>query len=120
MEKKTEVLISVYEYMQKLYGGIQDAVECYRINNNAGGMELTVQIIEGLQWLIQALEATVEVQKEVIQIAEINDTLEEILDALENEDTVLIADLFEYELLDKIQEWYSKVCNSLEALLPQE
>ena len=120
MEQKLEVLITAYEYMQKLYGGIQEAVECYRINDNAAGTNLTVQITEGLQWLTEALQGTLDIQKETVQIDEINDLLAEILEALENEDTVLLADLFEYELLEKLQEWYEKVCNSLEVLVPQE
>ena len=120
MEQKLEVLITAYEYMQKLYGGIQEAVDCYRINDNATGIQLTVQITEGLQWLIEALQGTLDIQKEPVEINELNDVLLEIVDALENEDTVLLADLFEYELLEKLQDWYGKVCNSLEVLVPQE
>ena len=114
MTEKIQTLVSAYEYITRLNSGIETAINSYRIDDTTKGNEMTVDITEGLQWLIEAIDLTSEVQKEPINVAEINETIAEIIIALENEDTVLIADLFEYELLDKLKEWHEKIGVSLE------
>ena len=114
MTEKIQALVSAYEYIIRLNNGIEMAINSYRIDDTMKGNEMTVAITEGLQWLTEAIDLTSEVQKEPINVTEINGTIAEIISALENEDTVLIADLFEYELLDKLKGWHEKIETSLE------
>lgn len=111
-----EILLSAYEYIPKLYKGIQTVVSQYRESKIIEANEMIVAITEGLQWLTEAIGLTRDAQKEAINVFEINDSIAEIIEALENEDTVLLADLLEYELLEKLQGWYDKIGISIEGM----
>lgn len=116
MKEMLETLLSAYEYIPKLYEGIQTVISQYRESKIIEANEMIVAITEGLQWLTEAIDLTRDAQKEAINIFEINDSIAEIIEALENEDTVLLADLLEYELLEKLEVWYDKIGASLEGM----
>ena len=75
--------------------------------------ELTIQIIDGLRWLIEAIRLTEDVQEEAIDILEIKNILGEMLEAFENEDNILLADMFEYELLEILERWHNILGKSI-------
>ena len=91
-------VISVFELIQE--GKEQEAIN------------IVPQVVEGMQWIIQVVELSKEAQKEEIQLEGINDHIEELIEAFENEDFVLVGDLFNYEILPILEEAHKqiKVC----------
>ncbi|MDK2800256.1 MAG: hypothetical protein PWQ70_1875 [Clostridiales bacterium] len=105
--EKKEVLNTAYTYMEKLISGINAAVELFRAGNEYDALEYMKYIIEGLQWEIEVLALT---RSEIVQDLnpdEINGFLTEMVNALENTDYVLLADLMEYEIMPILEKWYN-------------
>lgn len=104
-----EVLKTASDYIVKLEEGIKRAVEFFQNGEKEKGSEMVVYIVEGLQWITDAGRLTEEVQKDKIDCNQMLDKLNEIIEGFENEDYVLIGDLFEYEILPILGEWREKI-----------
>lgn len=113
MNEKYEILKTVDEYATKLRIGILECSKLFQSGQTADGSESVITIIEGLQWVIDAIALTSDIQKEPIDSTEINLKLNEIVDAFKNEDYILIGDLFEYEILPILTEWQEKISKLL-------
>ncbi|NFQ00882.1 hypothetical protein [Clostridium sporogenes] len=96
---KIEILKTASEYILRLKDGILKTSEYMESGEYDKGFSLIYPIAKGLSWLIEVIEKTKDIQKEEIFLDELNDKLNEINNAIENEDNVLIGDLFQYELL---------------------
>lgn len=108
-EEKMELINTLVEYTGRLIEGINEAVDAFHEGMEGKGMNLVVQIIDGLKWTMEAITLTLDVQKEPIDISELNNPFDEMTEALENMDYVFIADLLEYEILTKVEEWNQKL-----------
>lgn len=105
--EKIEVLNTANEYLDNLKKGVSDISELIQEGKEQEGINLIPQVADGLQWLIQAVNLTKDVHKKEINIKEIDEHLAEMVEALENEDYILVGDLFNYEILpilEKIHE----------------
>jgi hypothetical protein len=111
--EKIEVLKTAFEYIGKLIDGIHTAVTKYQGGYESEGTKWTVQIADGLNWLIEALTLTADAQIEKIDISLLNPYLLEVNEALENTDYVLLADLLNYEILPILEEWETKLSLTL-------
>ena len=109
MSLQLETLATALDYIPRLNKGIAEAVTAYREGNDAGAYELLVQIIDGLNWLLDVIQLTKAAQKTPIDLEGIEDLLSEMIEGLENQDSVLLADLLEYELLEKTQGWQATI-----------
>ncbi len=98
MNEKFEALKTVSEYMVNLINGIEKAVEYFQEGEERKGCDLIFPITEGIQWMSDALVVTKDIHKQDIDLKNINEKLNEIVEALENRDFILIGDLFQYEL----------------------
>ncbi|HEY8889402.1 MAG TPA: hypothetical protein VIM70_04050 [Clostridium sp.] len=115
MNEQFETLQSVKEYVVNLINGIEKAVEYFQAGEDKKGCDLIPPITEGIQWMSEALMLTKDVHHQKIQLEVMNGKLKEIVEALENEDFILIGDLFQYELkpiLEDIQMNINKVLAS--------
>ena len=104
MENK-EVLQTVYEYLYNLKDGIKNIAYLIDGGNEEETFNIIAQVAEGLQWIDEAMNATKQFHKNKLNLQEINDFIGEISEALENEDYILVSDLFTYEitpLIDKL------------------
>ncbi len=99
MEKQLEALVTANEYIGKLKTGIEELVNKINSGQENNGVLLIPNIADGLQWLISVIELTKDYHKGSISIEDIKEKLPEVIEALENEDYVLVGDLFNYELL---------------------
>lgn len=99
MEKQLEALNAANDYIEKLKTGIEDLVNKINSGEENNGVQLIPNIADGLQWLVNIIELTKDLHKGSISIENIKEQLGEIIEALENEDYVLLGDLFNYELL---------------------
>lgn len=105
MKIQIEALRDALEYTKKLYLGIEKAIELLRQKDTQAGYQLVVQITEGLGWLGDVLRLTQDIQIQKIDSFEINQLLQDMVEAMENEDIGLLADLMEFELLEQLKKW---------------
>jgi predicted RNA-binding protein with EMAP domain len=115
MDEKFDTLKTVSEYTVNLINGIEKAVEYFQSGEDRKGCELISPITEGIQWMSDALVVTKDIHEQDMNLQDMNEKLSEIVEALENEDYILIGDLFQYELIpliDDIQKNINKVLAS--------
>lgn len=115
MEEQIEVLQTAKKYLKKLLNGVALASEFFQSGHARRGFELVAQIAEGLQWLTEALRLTQDVQQNKIETSAMDEKLREIIEAIVNEDSVLLSDLLEYELQPILKEWDSSLIGSITA-----
>jgi hypothetical protein len=97
-----ELLLNLKDYGEKLFSGIIKASEFFQSYDEANGSELMINIIDGLQWFIDAT-VSCSIFSNEDDLININDKFKELVEAFENQDYVLIGDLLQYELLPIIQ-----------------
>ena len=105
MEQKLEALQTANEYMEKLVDGMNQCIQFYRVGDIGSANHYLLLIIDGLEWLLDVIRLTQDIRKKPIDIESFRQILTEIVEALENSDTTLIADLLEYEVLEQVVSW---------------
>ncbi|MGL5820576.1 MAG: hypothetical protein ACRCYE_02955 [Sarcina sp.] len=99
MEEKLEVLETANEYLFKLKNGVGQLVGFMNEERESEACMLIPDIAEGIGWLLDAIKLT----EDVIGVVDGKEILEgqlaEIVEALENQDFILVGDLFNYEVL---------------------
>ncbi|QGU95066.1 hypothetical protein GOM49_08155 [Clostridium bovifaecis] len=106
MNNKIEILNTAQEYINSLKGGIIQTVNYYQNGEESKASDFIIKICDGIEWLAKALTLTHDVINSEEDLNQLNRKLEEIVEAFENEDYILISDLLEYEImsiLDEIQ-----------------
>lgn len=114
MDEKREVLKSGYDYIEALYLGIKQVTEHFKEGQSMKGQSMLAQILEGLNWLVEVISLTKDIQVEVIDIEELIPMLSEIIEGLQNNDEVLINDILQYEIAPILEAWYDKIGAILE------
>lgn len=109
MDEKIDILVTASEYIKKLNSAIITLTEYFQSGDYSKGSALTVDIAEGLKWVLDVVILTKDIQKENIEIDEINEKLNEIVIAFENEDYILIGDLFQYEIYPLLEDIKEKI-----------
>ncbi|AVP54248.1 hypothetical protein K144313037_15250 [Clostridium tetani] len=107
MEQKSEVLETAKNYIGNLKGGIDSIFNYISQGKENDALSLIPDFAEGIEWLSQVLVLTKDVHKKDLNMNELNDLLNEVVEAIENEDYILVGDLFKYEIyeiLDQIQQ----------------
>lgn len=94
-----EVLNTLCSYMYSLKKGMGSAINKFQSGKENEALNLMPLIIDGMQWTVQALTLTQDVYEKKIDLNELNQKLEEIVEAMENQDYILVGDLFEYEII---------------------
>lgn len=105
-----ETLQSLYDYLFKLINGIESLVEDLRTQREEKVSRILPQIIEGLQWSIEVINHSRNVLEKydfIIDDEKIKDVFGELFEAVNNNDDVLLCDIFEYEVLDILKKWRS-------------
>lgn len=111
--EKIEVLKSADEYLDILKKGISDACELFQSGKEQEGINLIPQLADGIGWIIDAVTLTKDIQKNEIDSSELGEQIEGIAEALENEDYILVGDLFNYEVLPIIESIHCEIKNSI-------
>lgn len=109
MNEKIEVLITANEYLNNLEQGIDQLVEAFEKEDYNKGCSIISLVAEGIGWITDVINLTKDIHVETIEINEIDKKLEEIVEAIENEDYVLIGDLFKYEISPIIKNIHQQV-----------
>lgn len=108
-----ETLQTANEYVLKLEAGIIDAARLFKSGKEGQATQMVPYIIDGVEWLSDAMRLTVGIHKQEIHFDEVNSNLLEIVEAFNNEDYILVSDLFEYEILPVIHQWKDTIRNSI-------
>ena len=120
-KEKIEVLQTANDYMNNLENGIVNLANMIQEGKEQEAITIIPQVVDGIEWVIQVITLTKEVQKNEIGVEALNDQLQEIIEALENEDYILVAavefdqelmqptyrlidDLFNYEILPILED----------------
>lgn len=117
MNKEIEILMTADEYLYKLKNGINVASTYMQEEKEKEAFSIIVEIIDGLGWITEVIRLTKDVVGLKIDLSELNEFLEEIVEALENEDFILVGDLFNYEILPILETIHTGIINILKCNL---
>lgn len=116
MDENRQLMIETLEemknYIPKVLDAITGMVRNFQTDNEQDGIKVFDPFTEGIQWILEALSLTKDLQQELvmdIDITEINNTLKEMLEGWENGDYILISDLLEYEIYPLLKKWYEEL-----------
>jgi hypothetical protein len=109
IQAKKEILLTAYEYVQKLEKGLNTIVELFREAEDGQALNMLTDALEGVQWLLDTFEATLDIQTEIIEVGDIKNILGEMEQALEDIDYIMLSDLIEYEILPIVQKWNPQI-----------
>lgn len=104
MEKKIEALITMSEYLKNFEKGIDTICNYIEIEDEIKACEIIAEAAEGLKWIIDVITLTEDLHRGAIKTNNLEGILIEVVDALENEDYILVGDLFNYEIKPNILE----------------
>lgn len=114
---KIESLTTASEYIVKLIAGIDKCIYYIQCGEEYKNGDLMEKIVEGVQWLSEVLFYC---RKEVNNdkyIDSLNENFKEIVNAFENEDYILLGDLFNYELIPTLKFIKESIDKSLNNLI---
>jgi hypothetical protein len=101
-----ETLQSVKEYLPKLASATEKVATHFQSGDNLAASQLLLPIFEGVQWVTSAISLLQQHGYcQQIELSGLLIHLREMEQALSNGDTVLLSDLFEYEITPLLQEW---------------
>jgi len=111
MEDNLEVLQSAFEYIERLYPAVISCSEKLYTGNLAEAYQEIDSISHGLDWLVNSVGLTQDAHE--MDATVLKNTLSEFVEAFENEDTILMADLLKYEIGEQLEKWYQTLKNLL-------
>lgn len=104
-----ETLIGANNYVNKVCVGITGIANNFMAGREDIALGSCVELIDGIKWLIEVVELTQSVRNrigvEFPSLDNIKGILQEITNAFENSDYVLVGDLLNYELSPIIEDW---------------
>lgn len=109
MKEKIEVLITANEYIYNIKKAIKNVSILINENKEAEAYKIIQDLPEALAWTFDAVNLTNDCLKSELEINLINDFLKEIIEAIENDDFILVGDIFNYELLPVIENLHTEI-----------
>jgi hypothetical protein len=116
MDKKVQLFLDTVEHIDYVINITNSIIEHFRINKEFEANNFIVKFIDEISVTIEAINVTKDIQINNIDTNEINDILNTLLEALENQDFVLISDLFEYEILSILERWKEMLAKTKEQI----
>lgn len=104
MQEKFEALKTANEYIDNLKNGIEDFVRKMNSGEGSNGIAILPLIADGIEWLTNIINLTSDLHNGAVSVGNTKENLEQIIEALENEDYVLLGDLFNYEFLPTLED----------------
>ncbi|WP_431811461.1 hypothetical protein [Lysinibacillus sp. FW12] len=97
---KTEIVDEYYKYVAKIPAGLQYIADNLRANNVTTALNEIMNFSEGITWIKQMEEILINQGVNTnLNKHQLEDYLNLINEGLEKQDFVLVADIFEYEVL---------------------
>lgn len=102
--EKIDLIKSSRQYVIRLSNGIKTEIEGYRLGNIKDISNILL-ITEGISFILKALSLTTDIKKNNDELYnKVSEYLQNLTDAVENNDTVSITDVLEYEFLPLLDE----------------
>lgn len=122
-----EAMQDSLDYIEKLKEGIDRLIGLLVNEEEKVAMELVVEIINGLEWIhniLNSIEQTTNLNYIDIGFQDcydrFKDTVAELLEALENSDMIMLSDLFEFEILEILDEMMDNFPKIYDIVLEEE
>lgn len=109
MNEQIEALITANDYLDNLENGINQLVKAFQQEDSNKGCSLIPFVADGIKWTVDIVNLTRESQPNFIDISMIDEKLDEVVEAIENEDYILVGDLFNYEVLPIIEKIHEEI-----------
>ena len=100
------------EYLEKLIPGFQKAADLFRMGNEQEAHKYYLQILDGIDWFSQVVLNIVKSRGNEVEGQSLGDRQEsltglmaQMLEANQNQDWVMLADLLEYEMIPFYKDW---------------
>ena len=114
-------LTNAQEYLEKLISGFQKAADLFRIGNEQEANQYYLQVLDGIEWFSQVITLIFSTQENKFEEKslekrqkQLTDLMAQMLEANQNQDWVLMADLMEYEMIPFYKVW-QEVLSKIEA-----
>ena len=110
-------ITNAQNYLKKLIPGIQTASDLFRSGNEQEANKFFINIIDGIEWFSQVVDSIAQAtESELANILIVGESFKsrqdqlvkltrEMVEANQNQDWVLLADLLEYEILPYYSDW---------------
>ena len=109
------------EYLEKLISGFQKAADLFRMGNEQEANQYYLQVLDGIEWFSQVITLIFSTQENKFEEKslekrqkQLTDLMAQMLEANQNQDWVLMADLMEYEMIPFYKVW-QEVLSKIEA-----
>lgn len=100
------------EYLEKLIPGFQKAADLFRIENEQEANQYYLHILDGVDWFSQVVLTIMQSRGKELEGESLEERqkkltglMAQMLEANQNQDWVLMADLLEYEMIPFYEEW---------------
>ena len=118
-------LANALGYLKKLIPGFEQAADLFRAGNEQEANKYYLQILDGIEWFSQVVSVIMspdegetelpDTDNESLEVRQkkLTDLMSQMLEANENQDWVLLADILEYEMVPFYKDW-EKILSKLE------
>ena len=118
-------LANALDYLKKLIPGFEQAADLFRTGNEQEANKYYLQILDGIDWFSQVVSVIMspdegetelpDTDDESLEVRQkkLTDLMSQMLEANENQDWVLLADILEYEMVPFYKDW-EKILSKLE------
>jgi len=117
-QKLLDLLRSIQIYLPRLIKASEQMAEDIQTGNEGKALGLLPEYIDGLMWSIEAIEAVKRVDNNYlkdVQLEDISQPLNILEEAMLNQDYILLADIFEYEVKPRLTDY----CVEINGLLAE-
>ena len=105
-------LVNVKEYLEKLIPGFQKAADLFRMESEQEANKYYLQILDGVDWFSQVIVTIMQSWGEKLEGQSLEERqkkqtefMTQMLEANQNQDWVLMADILEYEMIPLYEDW---------------
>jgi len=118
-------LANALNYLKKLIPGFEQAADLFRAGSEQEANKYYLQILDGIDWFSQVVSVIMspdegetelpDTDDESLEVRQkkLTDLMSQMLEANENQDWVLLADILEYEMVPFYKDW-EKILSKLE------
>ena len=110
-------LANALDYLKKLIPGFEQAADLFRTGNEQEANKYYLQILDGIDWFSQVVSIIMNPDEGEMELPDaddenlqarqkkLTDLMSQMLEANENQDWVLLADILEYEMVPFYKDW---------------
>ena len=110
-------IANALDYLKKLIPGFEQAADLFRTGNEQEANKYYLQILDGIDWFSQVVSVIMkpddgktelpDADGESLQVRQekLTDLMSQMLEANQNQDWVLLADILEYEMAPFYKDW---------------